>query len=51
MCSRSRLVAGLAAMVPSVLLMAPTLGEIDIPLSLTTRMMSRSECPALFIPS
>ena len=36
---------------PSVLLMAPTLGEMDIPLSFTIRMMSRSEWPALFIPS
>ncbi len=49
--SRSRLVRGSATMRPSVLLMAPTLGEMDIPLSLTMRMMSRSEWPALFIPS
>ena len=36
---------------PSILLMAPTLGEMLIPLSFTIRMRSRSECPALFIPS
>ena len=33
--SRSRLVRGSATMAPSVLLIAPTLGEMDMPLSLT----------------
>ena len=49
--SRTRLVRGSATIRPSVLLIAPTLGEMDIPLSFTIRMMSRSEWPALFIPS
>ena len=31
-------------------MIAPTLGAIDISLSLTIRMMSRSEWPALFMP-
>ena len=33
------------------LCIAPTLGAIDISLSLSTTMMSRSEWPALFSPS
>ncbi len=49
--SRSRLVRGSATMRPRIVLIAPTLGEMDIPLSFTIRMMSRSEWPALFIPS
>ena len=49
--SRTLLVIGLATIPPRVRLMAPTLGEMLIPLSLTIRMMSVSECPALFIPS
>jgi hypothetical protein len=49
--SRIRLVRGSATIAPAVLFIAPTLGEIDMPLSLTIRMMSRSEWPALFIPS
>ena len=49
--SRSRLVRGSATIRPSVLLIAPTLGEMLMPLSLTMMMMSRSEWPALFIPS
>ncbi len=44
-------VMGDASMEPKYLLMAPTLGAMDMPLSFTTRMMSRSECPALFMPS
>ena len=49
--SRTRLVRGSATIRPSMVLIAPTLGEIDMPLSLTIRMMSRSLWPALFIPS
>src|ERR1041385_511291 len=49
--SRTLLVLGSATIPPSILLTAPTLGEIDIPLSLRMRITSRSECPALLIPS
>ena len=49
--SRTRLVRGSATIRPSVLLIAPTLGEMDMPLSFTTMMMSRPEWPALFSPS
>ena len=48
--SRTRLVSGIGHDAAQVLLIAPTLGEIDIPLSLTMTMMSRSEWPALFMP-
>ncbi len=49
--SRIRTVIGLAMMEPRYLLMAPTLGAIDMPLSFSTMMMSRPEWPALFIAS
>ncbi len=49
--SRMRTVIGLAMIEPRYLLMAPTFGAIDIPLSFSTMMMSRPECPALFIAS
>ena len=49
--SRMRLVIGLAIIDPRYLLMAPTLGAIDIPLSLRIMMRSRPEFPALFIAS
>src|SRR5229473_5648821 len=49
--SRIRTVIGLAMMEPRYLLMAPTLGAIDMPLSFSTMMMSRPECPALFMAS
>src|SRR5439155_408297 len=49
--SRIRTVMGLAMMEPRYLLMAPTLGAIDMPLSFSTMMMSRPEWPALFIAS
>jgi len=49
--SRIRTVIGLAMMEPRYLLMAPTLGAIDMPLSFNTMMMSRPEWPALFIAS
>ena len=49
--SRMRLVIGLAMMDPKYLLMAPTLGAIDMPLSLSTMIRSRPEWPALFIAS
>src|SRR2546422_5461877 len=45
--SRIRTVIGLAMMEPRYLLMAPTLGAIDMPLSFSTMMMSRPEWPAL----
>ena len=41
--SRMRTVMGLAMIEPRYLLMAPTLGAIDIPLSFSTMMMSRPE--------
>ena len=49
--SRSRFVTGEAMIEPRYLLMAPTFGAMDIPLSFSTMMMSRLLCPALFIPS
>ena len=49
--SRTRTVIGLAMMEPRYLLMAPTLGAIDMPLSFKTMMISRPEWPALFIAS
>ena len=49
--SRSLFAIREASMEPKYLLIAPTLGAIDMPLSFTIMMMSRSECPALFIPS
>ncbi len=49
--SRMRTVTGLAMIDPRYLLMAPTLGAIDMPLSLRTRITSRPEWPALFIAS
>ena len=49
--SRIRLVTGDAMMEPRYLLIAPTLGAMDMPLSLRMTMMSRPEWPALFIPS
>ena len=49
--SRMRTVMGLAMIEPRYRLMAPTLGAIDMPLSFRTMMMSRPECPALFIAS
>ncbi len=41
--SRMRTVIGLAMMEPKYLLMAPTLGAIDMPLSFKIMMMSRPE--------
>ena len=46
--SRTRTVRGLAMTDPRYLLMAPTLGAIDMPLSFRIRIKSRFECPALF---
>ena len=48
---RMRFVNGLAIMAPRYLLIAPTLGAMDMPLSLSTMMRFRSEGPALFMAS
>ena len=45
--SRIRTPIGLAMMEPKYLLMAPTFGAMDMPLSFSTTMMSRPESPAL----
>src|SRR6266545_2418348 len=49
--SRIRTVIGAAMMEPRYLLIAPTLGAIDMPLSFSTTMMSRPESPALLSAS
>ncbi len=49
--SRSRTVTGFAMIEPRYLLIAPTFGAMDMPLSFRTRMMSRPEWPALFMAS